>query len=421
MIRRMTLPNGVRLAADQMEGVRSCAIGFWLEIGSRHERGEEYGLTHFIEHMLFKGTPRHGALELADEMNRLGGQFNAHTGQETLCLHARCVDEKAPEVLDLLSEMLLDSTFPEDEMARERNVILEEFKMYEDNPDDFIFDLFFKTLWPRGALGRPVIGTPTTIRKFSGPLIKRYLAREFDPSRLIVVIAGSFDQRKCFEILKGRLGRRSAHGRAKLFHSTPIRNGARIKLTTRPIEQAHFCFGTLGPPRGSLDRYAFGLANMVLGGSMSSRLFKEVREKRGLAYSIHSFAQSFRGAGSFGVAGSTSPATLGEVLRISMVELNRLCEEKVSTRELDLNREQILDSTLMGVESTSARMMHLADALLTFNRPIPPEEIVREVKRLTPEAVQGAARKYLRGRALAGAFIGPKGTNLRAFRRIRID
>lgn len=412
MIRLQTLPNGVRIATDRMDSVRSCSIGVWVEVGSRHERPREAGITHFIEHMLFKGTARHGALELADELDRLGGHFNAMTSQEAICLHAQSVDQKAPRAIELLTEMLLDSIYPEEEIARERNVILEEYKMYEDNPDDMIVDLFYKTLWPSSPLGRPIIGTPATIEKFSSRGIRDYLAREFNPKRILVVLAGSFDTKRCLALLKKTFGSLPSVRRASAVKPQPARAGTGQLVMKRKMEQVHFCFGGPGPDHASRDRYAFGLMNLILGGGMSSRLFKEVREKRGLVYSIHSFAQRFRGSGSFGVGGATSPATLSEVLTLCLAELERICSEEVGEMELQMAKEQIHDSILMSIESTSARMFRLSESMLGLGRPVSYTEILENVMKIDAGQIRNVARKYLSGRAMAGAFIGPKGTTM---------
>lgn len=413
-----SLPNGVRFAMEPMASVRSCTIGVWIPIGSAHERANEAGVAHFLEHMLFKGTRRIGAIELADEINRLGGHFNAMTSQETICLYAQCIDEKAPAAIDLLGEMLFESSFPNEEAVRERNVILEEYKMYEDNPDDLIVDHFLRNLWPGSPLGRPVIGIPSTISGFSPKSISSFLGREFRASQVLVVLAGSFDAKTCRNSLRSRFGKPAPRSRPRSPKvKAPSRKVCQTTLR-RDVEQAHFCFGADGPNRRSPDRYAFGLLNMLLGGGPSSRLFREVREKRGLAYSVHSFSQPFRHAGCFGVGGSTSPSTLAEVLRICRTEMKRLCAEPVGADELELVKGQIEDSMLMGLESTSARMMRLSDSILTLGRAADYRETLRAIRQVTPAEIRRAARKYLAGREMACAFIGPRGLRAPAIRPI---
>lgn len=420
MIRSSTFPCGARLVGDRMSGVRSCALGIWVETGSRDEKPGEFGVTHFIEHMLFKGTTKYDALQLADALNRLGGAVNASTSHETLCLNAQCVDVKAPRMLELMLEMLHDSTFPDQEIERERNVILEECKMYEDSPDDLVFDLYYKALWPQSPLGRSILGNPHSIEKFSSATIHRYLGREFDPSKVLIVLAGGFDRAACRRVAARFYGS-ARKGRSRSRRRAPtIKTTGRRKIVERDSEQVHFCFGTNGPPRGSKDRYAFGLLNMILGGGSSSRLFREVREKRGLAYSIQSFAQPFQGAGSFGVAGATSPETLGDVLALCVAEIERICNVRIGSDELELAREQINDALLLSVESTSARMMRLAESFSNYGEAIPYQETLKRVNAVTPAEMKRAARKYLLGKPLAGAFIGPHGLESKLLpRRIR--
>lgn len=409
MIRIRTLPSGVTVATDSMAEVRSCAIGIWLSVGSAFEQTGEYGLTHFIEHMLFKGTRNYDALELADELNRVGGQVNASTSQENLGLHAHCIDEKAPRTLELLCEMLLESVFDSEEIDRERNVVMEEWKMYDDNPDDSVVDLFFNNLWPGSGLGRPVIGRPRDIQRFSSVGIRRFLEREFHPSRILITLAGNFDARQCNAVINRAFKNITRGKRPKVFKEKPTTRRVRQTTEIRPIEQVHFCFGAEAPRRGAADRFPFAMLNLVLGGGMSSRLFKEIREKRGLAYSIQSFTQGFREKGAVSVAGSTSPDTVDEVLSISQTEMRKLCDELVPEDELDLAREQILDSLLLSLESTSSRMMRLAEALMVLGRPIANREIIREIRKVTPQAVRRVARKYLAGKPLAASFVAPEG------------
>lgn len=421
MIHQRTLENGVRIATDRMDGVRSCAIGVWLQMGSEHERSGEYGLAHFIEHMLFKGTSRYDAQALADELDRIGGQVNASTNQETLALTAYCIDGKAPRAIELLAHMLLDSVFPDEEIRRERNVVLEEFKMYEDTPDDLIVDHFFRNLWPGSALGRPVLGTPGSIRRFSSSRIRAFLHREFQPARILVTLAGSFDEKACMAVLRERLGALRPHParRAPSRARTSRARAASVRRTVerRPIEQVHFCVGTEGPSRSSPDRYDFSVLNLILGGGMNSRLFREVREKRGLVYSIQSFTQLYRNAGSLAIAGSSSPRSIDEVIDLTLREIHALCEKGVQRSELELAREQILDSLLLGLESTNTRMLRLADAILTHGHPIPYRQTVAAIRRVSPASIEKVARKYLRRKPIAGAFIGPRGVNLAPLRR----
>lgn len=407
MIRIRTFPNGLRLVTEQVPSVRSCAMGLYLETGSRCESEDERGLTHFIEHMLFKGTRTRDVRRIAETMNYLGGNVNAFTTHEMLCLHARTIDHKAPEALDLLSEMLVESIFPEDEIRRERQVILEELRMVEDTPDDYSVDLFMENLWPGHPLGEPVIGRRQTIRRFTRDQILDYCRRYFRPDRLVVAIAGSFDARRCTAAIRRLIDLPPAGTRRGAKLKAP--NGTVTVQPTarrRPTEQVHFCLGSRAPHRLSPDRFAFGLLNMVLGGGMSSRLFLEIRERRGLAYSIGSFMQSYSDSGYFAVSGGTSPRTLREVLRIPRAEIDRICDEPVPDAELELARAQILDAIIMGLENTETRVSRLADSLIAHGRVVPIDELMERVSAVQAADVQRAAQRYLR-RPLAMALVGP--------------
>jgi predicted Zn-dependent peptidase len=368
----------------------------------------EYGLSHFIEHMLFKGTRSHDVRQIADLINFLGGNFNAYTTQEYLCLHAKTVDRKAHEALDLLAEMLLDSTFPPDEIRRERQVVLEEFKMYEDSPDDLSVDTFIQNLWPNHPMGRPVIGVRGQVRQISRERIHQFWSREFRPSRLLIAIAGCFDARACQDVIRRRFGGLAEPGRpAGRSESAAPRAAPRQTYFKRPIEQAHFCLGTDAPRRTAPERFAFGLMNMILGGGMSSRLFQEIREKRGLAYSIGSFAHLFSDRGFFAVSGGASVAAFGEVLTITMNEIARICAEEVSAHELALAREQMIYAMLMGLENTEARVSRLAESVMALGRVMPLDELIKKLRQVTVAEVRASAVRYLRAGDFAASSVGP--------------
>ena len=412
MIRTRTLPSGLCTVTESIPAVRSCGIGLWLEIGSRHELPGEEGLSHFIEHMLFKGTRQHDVRQIGDMINYLGGNINAYTSQEMLCLHAKTVDRKAHEALDLLAELLMDSLFPADEIKRERQVVLEEYKMVEDSPDDLSVDIFLKNLWPNHPLGMPVIGTCKSIKSFSRDSILNYWQREFRPDRLLIALAGSFDEKACARVIKRRFGHWEipVGGDRPPFEVQDMK--PRQTYLKRPVEQAYFCLGTAAPHRSSSERFAFGLMNMVLGGGMSSRLFQEIREKRGLAYSIGSFAQLFKDRGCFAVSGGTGFAALEEVLRITLAEIARICDEDVSEHELAMAREQIVDHILLGLENTESRMSRIAESILTFGRIVPVDEVIQKIRDVTPEEIRKVANHFLRVESFAVSSIGPKDGNL---------
>lgn len=404
---KKTLPNGVRLLMEPMNTVRSATIGLWLDSGSRCERPEENGITHVIEHMFFKGTSRLDAFQINDAMNHLGGHFNAFTSQEALCLHARLIDEQVSEGLDLLAEVLLDSTFPVEELERERNVILEEQKMIEDTPDDLVVDLYHEALWGNDSVGQPIIGRPETVASFQRDDLMQFKRREFIPERLIVSIAGAFD-RKAIESQARRLfsaleaGHSSAAVHAPSFAGKDLR---RIK----DVEQTQFCFGTLAPSRLDENRYAYAILNNILGGGMSSRFFREVREKRGLAYSIGSFVMSFRDTGAFAVSGGAMPQNLKKVIDLCRREIKSVYRDGVSEDELAMAKQQLRASILFSLESTGSRMSQLAEQEMYLGRYVPVDEILREVDGITTSRVQETAIKFFEKQPVAMAYVGPDG------------
>ena len=406
MMTKRELRNGARLLMEPIDHVRSASVGLWLEVGSRHEPPEWSGACHFIEHMLFKGAAHHTALQLADAMNRLGGHFNAFTSQEALCLHARLIDNQLSEGLELLAEMLLTSTFPEEELQRERNVILEEYKMIEDTPDDLVIDLFHEALWGQDPVGRPVIGRLQTIASLSRPTLRAFLDQELNPSQLIIAVAGALDEKSVEDQVQRLFGDLPAQAPAR--RPSPRPHGAfQTQVRQKDMEQVQFCFGCLGPARVDEDRYRFSLLSAIVGGGMSSRVFKEVREKRGLAYSIGSYLTAFRDTGGFAISGGTSPERLAQVVELCVEEIRSLYREGVRGDELDLAKEQLKTSLLFALESTGARMTRLAEQEIYHGRFLEVDEILREIDAVSAADIRRVAEARLRNAPVAIAAVAP--------------
>jgi len=405
--RKIVLPNGVRIVLERIPYVRSASVGLYLEVGSRNEKQVEHGLSHFIKHMFFKGTRRRDALGLSTLMDRMGGNFNAFTTQENICISAKVVDEDLAPALDLLAEIYLDSIFAPAEIERERNVVLEEIKMYNDTPDELVLDVYLDHLYAGHALGRPILGTPERVQSFGREEILRYLNREFAPDRIVVAIAGNFDLRR-IELQLRRLfepiepngwERNPIEPPAPAYHSFNI---------DRDTQQVHFCMGTDGPARRSEDRYAFAILSTILGGSPSSRIFREVREKHGLAYSIGTFDCSFRDAGCIAVTGGTSPRHIHRVIRLCLDEIRKLYSEGVTAEEVESARQQIKSSLILGMENSATRMGRLAECEIFFGDYVPVDNVLASLNAVTPQDVQAAAEKYLKDRPVAFASIGPE-------------
>lgn len=401
------LDNGVRFLAAPFDGPRSVSVGVWMIAGSRFEGAKEGGVAHALEHMLFKGTPRRSCYQIALESNALGSHINAYTSQEAICLHARVVDEKLTEAVDLLADLFNDSVLDGEEFNRERNVILEEVMMYEDTPDERVGDLFTETLWSGHALGRPILGDSDGLRKMRVEQLDDFRSRLFQPDRVVVAVAGAFDEAACVGLLNEKFGLLSATEAPIDNLEAPVPVGA-VNYISRPLEQVHFCVGVVTPPRKSEERYPMALLNLILGGGMSSRLFQEVREKRGLAYAIGSYSQTFTDAGYLALYGGAGPDQIEQTLDICWRETSRVCREDVTEEELRNAKEMLRASLLLSLESTNARMTQLADQDIYLGRFVSIEETLEKIDAVTIGNLRVFAEKYIAGKSIAAAYIGPE-------------
>ncbi|MGI8906941.1 MAG: M16 family metallopeptidase [Candidatus Sumerlaeaceae bacterium] len=406
-IRKIVLPNGVRIVLERIPYVRSASVGLWLDVGSRNEQEPEGGLSHFIEHMFFKGTSTKNAYQLSNEMNFIGGNVNAFTTQENICLSAKVVDENLSRAIDLLYEMYRDSIFDPEEIERERNVILEEVKMYDDTPDELVVDVFMDHLYAGNPLGRPILGSETNIRNFKQSDIQKFAGKEFAPDRIVISIAGNFDLRRVEPQLRRLFDPISPNGweRNPIIHPTPAYKSHNVD---RKLEQVHFCMGTDAPDRTNDDRFAFAILNTVLGGGTSSRIFQEVREKRGLAYSIGTFDISFKDSGCFAVSGGSSPRNIGKVLDLCLAEVKRIYTDYVTEEEVQSAKEQIKSSIVLGMENSSNRMSRLAECEIYFGEYVPVDYVLERVNKISVEDVRAVSEKYLKDRPITFAGIGPE-------------
>ncbi len=400
-----TLPNGLRIVTEHVPYVRSASIGVWIDVGGRHERADERGITHFIEHMLFKGTERRTAKDIASEIESVGGSLNAFTDKEYTCYYARALAEHAPLVLDVLSDMILNSTLDRDEFAREQNVVVEEIKRYEDTPDDIVHDLFARAVWHSHPLGRPIVGTVRSVSSLTVEGVRRFLATHYAPGRMVVAAAGNVTHRSIVRLVDKYMGRIPA--RPSPCHTRrPVSRGTHVRRSKRS-EQVHFCIG--GPTYAQTDdrRYPLTILDMVLGGNMSSRLFQEVREKRGLVYAIGSYTTAFRDCGLLTVYGGTSPGTLQEVLDVTHQEMERIRSNGLMPDEIERAKTQIRGALVIGLENMSSRMMRLGKSTLYHGRVIPLREIEAAVNGVTPDDILEVAQDTLDPERLSFAAIGP--------------
>ncbi len=401
-----TLSNGLRVVTESVPYVRSASVGLFIGVGSRDEEEEISGISHFIEHMLFKGTLRRTAHQIADEIESRGGHLNAWTDKEMTTYQARVLAEDTPLALDILSDMLLHSALEPDEMTREKSVVIEEIKMYEDSPEDKVHEVFEETMWRNHPLGRAIIGTEQTVSSLTRENLTSYLSTRYVPDRIVVAATGNIDHAEVVELAGKTISLKQAH-HTSTQHKGPKPSGKSKQLRKRDTEQVNFCMGSRGYSKQSPERFAASILNNVLGGNMSSRLFQEIREKRGLAYSIGSYTRSYRDAGTFCVYGGTSPSTYDQVIELTRTETARVKREGFTTDELTKAKSQVRGGLVLGLESMSSRMNRYGESLLSHGRIIPLEEVLDMYDAVTNEAIRAVADYVFNDDLTTLTAIGP--------------
>jgi predicted Zn-dependent peptidase len=391
MIVKETLDNGLTLITEPIPGVRSVAVGVWLKRGSRHERPEQTGISHFIEHMVFKGTRTRSAERIAEEMDSIGGHMDAFTASFDL----KVLDEHLPLAVDILGDIVMNPLFDPAEMAREKKVIFEEINMVEDTPDDLVMELFAEAFWPGHPLGRSILGSKRSLARMQREDLARFFARVYQPSNILIAAAGHLEHEAVSALVhrhfRGLRARRSpASGRApRAAHRVVTRS-------KRELEQVHICLGAAGLAQTHPDRYACYILNTVLGGSMSSRLFQNIREKRGLVYSISSGVTAYSDSGLLSIYAATSRESAREVIRLTLEEVRRLCGERLEREELRRAKDHLKGSLVLSLEYTGARMSQLAREEIYFGRSFTLDELLSEVEAVTADDVQRVASALFR-------------------------
>jgi predicted Zn-dependent peptidase len=396
--------NGIRVVTEQVPYAQSVSLGIWVDSGARDETDENAGISHFLEHLLFKGTERRTALEIAEALDAVGGQLNAFTDKEYTCYYAKVLPEHTALALDVLADMLQNSVLDPEEIDREKDVVLEEIKRHEDTPDELIHDLFLTTLWPGHPLGRSVIGRPEVIESLTRDQILAYLRQHYAPRRMVVAAAGNLRHEEIVRMVQEYLG--GLAGEAEPRSPVAPAFTAGDTCLKRSTEQVHFCLGTRGYTQHEDDRYALGILDAAVGGGMSSRLFQEVREKRGLCYAIGSYTASYREAGMFAVYAGTSPKNADTVRSLVQEELMKVAKDGLGEEELQRAKNQIRGAVLLGLDSMSGRMTRLGKSVLYYNRVISPFEVVEKVERVTPDEIRRVAEAIFGG-DYAYAAVGP--------------
>ena len=409
-IQSTRLDNGLIILTEHMPGLRSVTVGIWARRGSRHEQPELNGICHFIEHAVFKGTERRTALDIAVESDRLGGHLDAYTSHEVTGFTMKVTDKGFPLAFDILADMLAHPRFDREDLEREQKVILEEMKMVEDTPDEFLGELFNAAYFPDHALGRPIEGTAETVPTFDQDKTVSFHAREFQARNLVVAAAGNVEHAQLVEMAARAFSENpspdnvSANGSA---NSSKPRASAPILIERKKeLEQAHLIIASPWPSATSEDRFAASLLANVLGGGTSSRLWQSVREERGLAYSVGAGASAFSDIGVFTIYAGTSPKQLDEVVDLSLVELRRIVRESVAEEELQLVKDQTIASILLGLESSSVRAGALARQEIVHGRRISPDEVISRLEAVTVADLQRIARENFTSEGLALVALG---------------
>ncbi|SDN76987.1 M16 family metallopeptidase [Streptomyces wuyuanensis] len=411
-VRKTTLPGGLRIVTETLPSVRSATFGIWAHVGSRDETPSLNGATHYLEHLLFKGTHKRSALDISAAIDAVGGEMNAFTAKEYTCYYARVLDTDLPLAIDVVCDMLTGSLILDEDVDAERGVILEEIAMTEDDPGDVVHDLFARTMFGDTPLGRPVLGTVDTINALNRAQISRFYRKHYDPTHLVVAAAGNIDHatvvrqvRKAFE-QAGALTRTDARPVAPRDGRRNLRTAGRVEVLERRTEQAHVVLGMPGLARTDDRRWALGVLNTALGGGMSSRLFQEVREKRGLAYSVYSYTSGFADCGLFGVYAGCRPNQVHDVLKICRNELDRVAGEGLADDEIDRAIGQLSGSTVLGLEDTGALMNRIGKSELCWGTQMSVDDMLANIAAVTPDDVRAVAREVL-GQRPSLSVIGP--------------
>jgi predicted Zn-dependent peptidase len=405
-IHRHVLSNGLVVITETMQHVRSVSVGIWVRNGSRREIPEENGIAHFLEHMVFKGTERRSAEDIAREMDSVGGMLDAFTSKEQVCFNAKVLDEHLPIAFDVIADLVLRPKFDSEDVKKERQVVLEEIKMDLDNPEYLLHDVFTRGFWPAHSLGRPILGTPETVRNFNRESLLRRFQDWFAPDHLVITAAGNVTHQQVLDLSQKEFGdlQPSGHLEPELVPAT----AAPINLETkRDLEQVHLCVGVPSIPLADERRFAAAVLNNLLGGGMSSRLFQNIREKQGLAYAVFSELTPYSDAGMLSVYAGTAKETVGQVLDLTIAEFRAMKESPLTEEELLRAKNHLKGSLMLSLESTSSRMSNLARQELYFHRFASLDEILSSIDAVTRDDVQSLARQFFRPEHIAATVLGP--------------
>ncbi len=398
------LDNGLRVLTERMNQVRSISIGVWLTRGSRHETAERSGIAHFVEHMLFKGTSTRTAEDIAQQIDSIGGQLDAFTAKEYASYYIKVLDEHLPLAIDILADIVRNPAFSPEDIEREKKVVVEEIKMVEDTPDDLVHELFTQGFWENHPLGRPILGTRETVESFNTDLLRDYFAKAYTPRNLIVSAVGNLEHARVRDLVDEKFGSLAAAD--ETIVDEPPRVVPQTLIRNKELEQSHLCVGVSSYPQNHDDRYSSYVLNTLLGGSMSSRLFQNVREKRGLAYAVFSGLSAYRDAGSFTIYAGCANEAVGEVIDLVVEEMRGVKVAPVPQAELQRSKDHLKGSLMLSLENTASRMSHLARQEIYFDRQFGLDETLQGIERVTVDDVQRVANDLFRNGSLAATVLG---------------
>ena len=414
MVTIRTLDNGIKVALESIPYVRSISFGIWVKNGSRNELPRENGVSHYIEHMMFKGTENRTARQIAEEMDALGGQINAYTTKEYTCYHTRVLDKHIDRALDVMSDMLLHPLLAEEDVRKERNVITEEIYMYDDAPEELVHDALQDAIWRESSLGMPILGREETIGAFDAQFIREYYERNYHQENIVLSVAGNFEIEEMLEKLNGKLG---GWKREQAFRPHDTQAGYHISYVEKEkdVEQVHTCIAFPGLEREHPQKYAMAIFNTLFGGGMSSRLFQKIREEHGLTYSIYSYTTAFADTGIFTICASMNPNQAEKVFELIAEEIKEVKAEAFPEKLIEVTKEQMISNFIIGTESTLNRMTSAGASLLLRGEVQETEEVIQKIEAVTAEDVLTVARSVFDFEKLSYSAVGNlKGNDFKA-------
>lgn len=406
MYQKKILDNGIRVVSEEVPFANSIALGVWVRTGSRNEDENNQGVSHFLEHLLFKGTARRTARQIAEELEAVGGVINAFTTKEYTCFYSRVLAEHLDLAIDVLSDMFFNSLLANEDIEKEKKVILEEIKMYEDSPDELVHDLFAQTIWPGHPLGRAILGTYESVTNLNRDRIYRYYREQYNSANIVLAAAGKFATSELVAKLQAAFGQKPCPGREGEYYPPEEQGG--VSIHVKDTEQVQICLGVPGLPQDDPGIYALQALNNILGGGLSSRLFQLIREEQALAYSVYSYHASFLDSGLFTVYAGTSPDNYRQVVELILKELAAIKNERVAGLELKRTRDQIRGNLLLGQENVNHRMSRLGKTELTFGRVITAEEVIERLNEVTEDDIRAIAGRLFQPEYLSLTTLGPE-------------